>query len=129
MGGQVDAAFADVSSTVGVVRSGAVKPMAYSGPSRLPALPNVPTMTEAGYPFKNYSWYGLFAPAGTPPEIVKRINLAMNAAFKDPAVIQRLNEFNISDLPASTPQEFSATIRQDLSDWSTLIKAVGVTLD
>ena len=129
MGGQVDAAFADISSTVGVVRAGAVKPVAYSGPSRLPALPNVPTMTESGFPFTNYGWYGLFAPAGTPPAIVKRINEAINAAFKDPAVVQRMNEFNIPDLPANTPQEFSATVRQDLNDWGTLVKSVGITLD
>ncbi|WP_423459108.1 Bug family tripartite tricarboxylate transporter substrate binding protein [Ottowia sp. VDI28] len=129
MGGQVDAAFADVSSTVGVVRAGSVKPVAYSGPSRLPSLPNVPTMTEAGFPFKNYGWYGLFAPAGTPPDIIRRVNEAVNAAFKDPAVVQRMNDLNIPDLPVNTPQEFGATVRQDLSDWSALVKAVGVTLD
>jgi len=129
MGGQIDAGFADISSTVGVVRAGNVKALAYSGPSRVPLLPDVPTMNEAGYPFKNYSWYGLFAPAGTPPEIVERLNQAVNKALQDPAVKQRMHELNFTDLPANTPQEFGATLRQDLADWRTLVEAVGVKLD
>lgn len=129
MGGQVDAAFSDVSTIMGFVRGGNVKPLAYGGPGRLPALPNVPTMTEAGYPFKNYGWYGFFAPIGTPSDIVNRLNRVVNAALKDPTVIQRMKELNFTDLPANTPEEFGATVRQDLSDWGALVKSVGVTLD
>ncbi|MDA7416867.1 tripartite tricarboxylate transporter substrate binding protein [Xenophilus arseniciresistens] len=129
LGSQVDAAFADISSTVEIARSGRVKVLAYGGAGRMPMLPDVPTMTEAGYPFSNYSWYGLFAPAKTPPAIVKRLNEAVNQALKDPAVVQRMRELNFTDLPVETPEQFAATIRQDLNDWGSLVKAVGLSLD
>lgn len=129
MGGQVDAAFADISSTIEVVKAGRVKALAYSGASRLPMLPDVPTMNEAGYPFKNYTWYGFFVPAKTPQPIVKRLNEEIYRALKDPAVAKRLHELNFTDLPQPTPEQFKDVIRQDLQDWNTLVKAVGVTLD
>jgi tripartite-type tricarboxylate transporter receptor subunit TctC len=129
MGGQVDAAFADMSSTVELVRAGRLKALANSGPSRIPMLPDVPTMTEAGYPFTNYSWYGLLAPAKTPPAIVKKLNLAVNQVLKDPAVVQRLRELNFTDLPQNTSEQFAATIQKDLHDWSALVKDIGLTLE
>jgi tripartite-type tricarboxylate transporter receptor subunit TctC len=128
MGGQVDAAFADTSSTVEIVRAGRLKALANSGPSRLPMLPDVPTMTEAGFPFHNYAWYGLLAPAGTPPAIVNKLNEAVNATLKDPAFVQRMRELNFSDLPQTTPAQFAATIAQDLRDWAVLVQAIGLQL-
>ncbi|MFT3779123.1 MAG: tripartite tricarboxylate transporter substrate binding protein [Ottowia sp.] len=129
MGGQVDAAFADISSTVEVVKAGRVKAIAYSGPGRLPMLPDVPTLNESGYPFDNYTWYGFFVPAKTPPAIVDKLNAAIVGALKDPAIVKRLHEMNFTDIPLTTPQQFSATLAQDLKDWSALVKSVGVTLD
>lgn len=129
MGGQVDAGFADTSSTVELVKAGRVKALAHSSSGRLPSLPDVPSMTEAGYPFRNYSWYGLFAPARTPPAIVARLNEQVQRALQDPALIQRMRELNFTDLPLSTPQQFSQTVRQDLADWGRLVKEIGVQLD
>ena len=129
MGGQVDAAFADTSTTVEMVRSGRLKALANSGPSRLPMLPDVPTMNEAGFPFRNYAWYGLLAPAKTPPAIVNKLNEAVNAALKDPVVVQRMRELNFSDLPQTTPEQFAATIAQDLRDWAALVKQIGLQLE
>lgn len=129
IGGQVGVAFADISSTVELVRSGRVKALGYSGPSRLPMLPDVPTLNEAGYPFRNYTWYGVFAPAKTPPAIVAKLNAAINQALKDPDVVKRLREFNITDLPQNTPAQFAATLNQDLRDWSTLVKGIGLSLE
>lgn len=129
MGGQVDAGFADISSTIEVVKAGRVKALAYSGPDRLPMLPDVPTMTQAGFPFKNYTWYGFFVPAKTPPAVVKRLNEEIYRALQDPAVTQRLRELNFTDLPRPTPEQFKEVLRQDLQDWSALVKSIGVTLD
>jgi tripartite-type tricarboxylate transporter receptor subunit TctC len=129
MGGQVDAAFADTSSTVEIVRAGRLKALANSGPSRLPMLPDVPTMTEAGFPFRNYAWYGLFAPAKTPAAVVAKLNEAVNAALQEPAVVQRLRELNFTDLPQTTPEQFAATIAQDLRDWAALVKSIGLQLE
>ena len=103
--------------------------MAYSGAARLPLLPDVPTMNESGYPFSNYTWYGFFVPAKTPPAIVNKLNAAIVAALKDPAVVKRLHDMNFTDIPLTTPDQFKATIAKDLRDWEVLVKAVGVTLD
>ncbi|WP_240648562.1 Bug family tripartite tricarboxylate transporter substrate binding protein [Variovorax beijingensis] len=127
LGGQVDAAFADMSSTVEIVRAGRLKALANSGPSRIPMLPDVPTMTEAGYPFTTYAWYGLLAPAKTPPAVVRRLNEAVNQALKDPVVVQRLRELNFTDLPQNTPEQFAATIQKDMRDWGALVKDIGLT--
>ncbi|MFT4100894.1 MAG: tripartite tricarboxylate transporter substrate binding protein [Burkholderiaceae bacterium] len=129
IGGQVDAGFADSSTTVEIVRSGRVRALAYSGSKRLPMLPGVPTMNEAGYPFTNYPWYGVFAPAATPPKVVDELNQAVTATLKDPAIIKRLRDMNFDDLPQTTPQSFAETIRKDLADWRALVEAVGVKLD
>ena len=111
------------------MRAARLKELANSGPSRIPMLPDVPTMTEACYPFTNYSWYGLLAPAKTPPAIVKKLNIAVNQVLKDPAVVQRLRELNFTDLPQNTPEQFAATIQKDLHDWSVLIKDIGLTIE
>ncbi len=128
MGGQVDAGFGDTATTVELVKAGRVKALAHST-QRLPSLPEVPSMAEAGYPFKNYSWYGIFAPAKTPPAIVARLNEQVLRALRDPVLVQRMRELNFSDLPMTTPQQFTQTLIQDLDDWSQLVKETGVQLD
>lgn len=129
IGGQVDAAFADSSSTIEIVRAGRVKALANSAPTRLPSMPEVPTMNEAGFPFSNYPWYGLLAPGKTPPAIVDKLNAALNAVLQDPAVVQRMRELNFVDLPLTTPAQFGATIAKDMRDWDALVKSIGVQLD
>jgi len=128
MGGQIDAGFVDASSSVELVRSGALKALTYSGPARLPMLPEVPTMNESGYPFTNYTWYGVFAPAKTPSAIVQRLNAAISQAQQNPALIKRMHDLNITDLPLTTPEQFGATVSKDLQDWNTLIKSIGLSL-
>ena len=129
IGGQVDAAFADSSSTVEIVRAGRVRALANSGPSRVPSMPDVPTMNEAGFPFSNYPWYGLLAPAKTSPAIVHKLNAALNAALQDPAVVQRMRDLNFVDLPLTTPAQFGETIAKDTRDWGVVVKSIGLQLD
>ncbi len=129
IGGQVDAAFADSSSTVEIVRAGRVRALANSGPSRVPSMPDVPTMNEAGFPFSNYPWYGLLAPAKTSPAIVNKLNAALNAALQDPAVVQRMRDLNFVDLPLTTPAQFGETIAKDTRDWGVVVKSIGLQLD
>lgn len=86
-------------------------------------------MTESGYPFTTYAWYGLLAPAKTPPAIVKKLNEAVNQVLRDPAVVRRMYELNFNDLPQNTPEQFTATIRSDLRDWGALVKDIGLTLE
>lgn len=128
-GKQVDAAFGDTSSTIELVKAGRVRALANSGPKRLPMLPDVPTMTEAGYPFTTYSWYGLLAPARTPPDIIERLNAAVQKALVDPEAVRRMRELNFDDLPQTTPAQFGSVIRQDLQDWRGLIRSINLSLD
>ncbi|MBX3620027.1 MAG: tripartite tricarboxylate transporter substrate binding protein [Rhizobacter sp.] len=127
--GTADAAFADTSSTIELVRSGRVRAIATSGPARLPQLPDVPTMNEAGYPFTTYSWYGVFAPAGTPAPIIEKLNATLNKLFKDPAILKKMRDLNFNELPANTPAQFAAQLDKDLQDWGALVKQIGVVLD
>ena len=129
LGGQVQAAFADTSSTVELVRAGRVRAIAHSGDKRIPSQPDLPSLTEAGYPFHNYSWYGVFAPAKTPQPIVDKLNAAINQLLQDPATAKKLGELNLTDLPRTTPAQFADTLRQDLADWGRLVREVGVQLD
>ena len=129
VGGQVDANWSDVSTSIALVQAGRVKALASSTPTRLPQLPDVPTLNEAGYPFTTYSWYVVFAPGKTPPAIVAKLNEAIQTALKDPVVAKRMLELNFTDLPLATPEQFKATVAKDLQDWTALIKSIGLTLD
>ena len=129
LGGQVDTAFGDVSSNIAHVKAGKLRALVYAGPARLPMLPDVPTMNEAGYPFTTYAWYGVFAPAGTPPAIVRKLNAAVLALLADPAMKQRLNELNLNDLPITTPEQFGDQVRKDIAAWGRLVREINVTLD
>jgi tripartite-type tricarboxylate transporter receptor subunit TctC len=129
LGGQVPFAFGDVSSNAAQVKAGKLRALAYSGPSRLPSLPDVPTMTEAGYPFTLYAWYGIFAPAGTPPVIVAKVNVEVNKALADPAIKERLAQLNIHDAPPNTPEQFAKNVRADLAGWGAVIRELDIKLD
>lgn len=127
--GQVQAGFGDISSTMELVHAGKVRAIATSGPTRVPRLPEVPTMTEAGYPFSTYSWYGLFAPASTPRPIVQKLNAAVQEMLKEPATVERFREFNFTDLPPTTPEQFADTVRKDMAQWGELARSLNLALD
>ena len=129
IGGQVQVGFGDVSSNIPHIKGGKLRALAVSGPTRVPMLPDVPTMNEAGYPFTTYAWYGVFAPAGTPPAIVKRLNTEINTMLGDPAMRQRLAELNLTDLPITTPEQFGETVRNDMAAWGKLVRELNITLD
>jgi tripartite-type tricarboxylate transporter receptor subunit TctC len=129
LAGQVQAGFGDISSTVELVRSGKVRALATSGPSRLPQLPDVPTMNEAGYPFTTYAWYGLLAPAHTPRPIIDKLNAGVRELLADPATLERFHELNFTDLPLTTPEQFGAIIKKDLGDWGELVRSLNIQLN
>lgn len=129
VGGQLMVGTADISSTVELVRSGKLRAIGYGGSARLPRLPDVPTLTESGYTFNAFSWYGLFAPAATPKPIVQRLNAALQEVLKDPATIERLAEFNFTDIPLTTPEQFLETVRRDAQVWAELTKSLNLVVD
>lgn len=127
--GQLMVGTADISSTVELVRSGKLRAIGYGGSSRLPRLPDVPTLTESGVTFNAFSWYGLFAPAGTPKPIVQKLNAALQEVLRDPAARERLAEFNFTDLPLTTPEQFAETVRKDAQVWGELAKSLNLVID
>lgn len=127
--GQLMVGTADISSTIELVRSGKIRAIGYGGASRLPRLPDVPTLTESGYTFNAFSWYGLFAPAATPRPIVQRLNAALLEVLRDPAVVERMAEFNFPDLPLTTPEQFAEVVRKDAQVWGELAKSLNLVID
>ena len=128
VGGQVQAAFADTSSTIPMIQAGKMRVLAHSGDKRYPKIPDVQSLNELGYPFTTYAWYGILAPAKTPRPIVDQLNKAMNKVMLDPEVRKHLAELNIVDLPPSSPEQFGATISRDLKSWGELIKGLNMPL-
>ena len=106
MGGQIDLGFETTSVTFGHVHEGKVKALGVATRARLPELPNVPTMIESGLPdFIASSWTGIMAPAGTPKDIIGRLNAEVNAALKSPEMQDRFKKLAAEANPG-TPEDF-----------------------
>jgi tripartite-type tricarboxylate transporter receptor subunit TctC len=129
VGGQIDAIVGDASVLAPQVEGGTLNAMAVASSGRAIALPNVPTMREAGLPgVISESWFGLVLATGTPAPIVARLQAALLAAQKDPAYLESLRKQKAS---AGEPgaESFAALIRRDAEKWRTVIKAAGITFD
>jgi tripartite-type tricarboxylate transporter receptor subunit TctC len=122
LGGHVNLAVIAAGAAVPHLRAGRLKGLAVSGAHRSGAMPNVPTMTESGYPqLESGAWVGMVMPAGTPAKIIARLNSEILKAIKDPATLARLNEQSI-EAAGSTPGEFGAFMRSEHDKWGKLIR-------
>ncbi|HLH95178.1 MAG TPA: tripartite tricarboxylate transporter substrate-binding protein [Xanthobacteraceae bacterium] len=127
--GQIDLAFDQVQSSLPQIREGRIKPFAVTAPERLAVLPDVPTVNEAGLPSLDILlWYGLWVPAGTPPEVIGKLNAAARDAMGDPATRQRLAEMDMQVPPADqqTPQALGALQQAEIKKWWPVMKAAGL---
>jgi len=123
--GHVPIYFTNLSDVVSHVTSGTVRPLAVSSEKRAPQIPDVPTLIESGFPgFKILTWNGLMAPAGTPKGIVDRIATEVALAVKDPKFSERLAGIGVDPL-GNTPEEFAATIAEDILLWGEAVKSAG----
>lgn len=127
--GQVDFAFAALSTSLPFIQAGRLKALAVTGPRRDRQLPDVPTLAEAGVPSMKLEFFsGLLAPAGTPAPVIARLTSAVHTTMKDPGVRERLQKAGAE--PAdSTPQAFRDMIARDSARWQALIKRMGVVLE
>jgi tripartite-type tricarboxylate transporter receptor subunit TctC len=128
MGGQIDIAFTSADG-LPLVRAGSLKAYATTGNTRLRAAPDIPTFAELGVPTVSYStWYGLFAPKGTPKDIIGKLNAGAVAALADPAVRSRLADLGQEVLPPEqqTPEALGASVKADAEKWWPIIKELGV---
>jgi hypothetical protein len=129
MGDQVQLVIFAATAAVPLVAAGKVKALAISGSKRSPALPGVPTMTEAGFPQINTgAWMGLLSPAGTPGPVVQKLNQEVAKALADPELNRKLGELAIQ-LSGSTPEELGQLIRNEHDKWGKLIKDVKLNLE
>jgi len=121
--------FATAASVMGHIESGRVRALAVTTLKRTLALPDVPTMDEAGLKgFDASTWHGLVAPAGTPPQVIAILHEAAAKALQDSAVQTSLARLGV-DIIGSTPQEFQAYIKSEIPKWTAIVRASGATLD
>jgi len=126
VGGQVQVMFDGAPSLLQHITTGKIKALAAASPRRNPLLPQVPTFAELGYPAVNVAlWYGLMAPAGTPADIIARINREVNQALRSPDVLERFASQGTEALGGS-PEQAGAYIRQELDRWAPVVKRAGV---
>ncbi len=129
MGGHVPFTFDVVLTTLSQIKAGKLKALAVTSERRSPALPDVPTIAEAGFPGYNaVGWNGLFAPAGTPRETVARIASEVSSILNRPEVREKIVAQG-ADVVGGTPEQFAAFIRADSAKWAQLIKKQHITPD
>jgi len=129
IGGRAQVYFDQVASSLPHIQVGKLRALAVSWDARLDMLPEVPTFREAGLPASNdASWFGLVAPAGTPADVVARIQAAAAAAVREPAVARRLQELGLFP-SGSTPQAFGAQVRQEIDKMKRVSEFARVAID
>ncbi len=128
LAGQTQLVFGGVPGSIGHIKSGRLRALGVSTSSRLPVLPDVPTVGESLPGYEATQWYGVLAPAGTPAPIVSVLNKEIVSGLKDPKMQARLSD-NGSEPFASTPEEFAAYIKSEIALWAPIIKAAGVRVD
>src|SRR5947209_10578223 len=125
IGGQIQVAFATALTAKPLVDAGRLRALAVSGPKRVEALPSVPPVAEAVPGYEAMQWYGLVAPAGTPPAVVERVHGEAITALRSPEMKQRLATDGAEPL-GTTPAEFAAFIRRELDKWTNVARAAGI---
>ncbi|MFO1311704.1 MAG: tripartite tricarboxylate transporter substrate binding protein [Burkholderiales bacterium] len=129
VGGHVPIMFDSTIAILPQIKAGKVKAIAVTSGKRSAALPNVPTFAEAGMPgFESYAWYGFFAPAKTPPEVLARLNAAALKVMKGPEWQKVLAETG-SENVGESPEQFAAFTRAEATKWAKVVKDSGATLD
>jgi tripartite-type tricarboxylate transporter receptor subunit TctC len=121
--------FAQVQIAMPQASAGKMKLLGVSTRKRVPAIPDVPTIDEAGLAgFESYTWFGIFGPKGLDPAIALKMNLAIKAALADPEVQKKLAD--LGNTPRyETLDEFKATVKRDRAKWSEVVKSVGATIE
>ena len=129
LGGHVSIMYSGFSSTLAHIKAGKLRALAVTGAKRSPALADVPTIAEQGFPgVEATAWYGVLAPAGTPKPVIARLHGEFMKILKQPDVAQRLDGLGF-EIVASTPEQFSAYIRSEIKKWAKVVKASGAKAD
>jgi tripartite-type tricarboxylate transporter receptor subunit TctC len=129
LGGRVDAGVNNLPTAIALIRAGQLRALAVTGPVRSAALPDVPTVAESGLPgYAATAWFGLQAPARTPPAVVARINAELNGIVADPTTRERAEDLG-ARLRSGSPDGFAAFIREEGERWAAVIRRSGAKVD
>jgi tripartite-type tricarboxylate transporter receptor subunit TctC len=129
VGGQVDLHFASLPAALPLIESGKLRALATTSAERLPSLPNVPTLIEAGYPgFDYYVFYGVLVPAGAAPAIVGKLNTEIDRAIASPDLRKAFAERGV-DVRPGTAAQFAAFLASERAKWERVVKDSGATVD
>ncbi len=124
--GQIAFLMDSIVSAQSHIRDGKIRALAVTGAKRSTSLPAVPTFTELGIPGMEFSnWFGVFAPAGTPPDIVQRLNRELNAVMRSPEVLERLERAG-ADAAGGTPEQFARVYRDEFESWKAVIQRANI---
>ena len=126
LSGQVNMLFEATATSMPYIKSGKLRPLGASGLKRVSALPEVPTIAEQGYPgFDVLAWFGIWSPAGTPAEIMRKLNGEFDAILKLPDVVERMNAMGV-ELMGGSAESFAAFHRSEFEKWTTFLKNTGI---
>ncbi len=129
LSGEVGVAFLAIDLALNPVKTGRLRAIAFTSTQRLAFMPELPTVTESGVPGYDFStWYGLLAPAATPPAIIKTLNDYLVKAVHEPDLTERFTKQNI-DIVGNSPAQFGAFIKAELARWSKVVRAAGLHAD
>jgi tripartite-type tricarboxylate transporter receptor subunit TctC len=127
--GRVDVSFDNMPSIIGHVRAGAVRALAVTTKERVPVVPDLPTIAEAGVPgFDVSSWFGFFVPAKTPPEIIARLNADTNAALAHASVKPRFDDLGATPR-GTTPGQLAAFLKSEIDKWGPVIRDARIRVE
>ena len=129
MAGRIDVMFDNIPLPLQHIRSGKLRGLAVTAAQRSPVLPDLPTLAEAGVPgFDVSSWYGIYAPAGLPRELVMKLNAAFNEAMRTPEIREQLTQQGWT-VTGGTPEQFSSFAQVELERWAKVVKAANVRIE
>jgi tripartite-type tricarboxylate transporter receptor subunit TctC len=126
--GQVQVMFDNMPSSIEHIRAGKLRALGVTTSKRSPALPDVPTVADTVPGYEASAWFGMGAPKGTPPEVVNKLNKAINAALADPNIQARLADLG-GIVMAGTPADFGQVIVEETEKWGKVVKAAGVSIE
>ena len=127
--GHTQIASTSMPPAVPMIKSGKLKAIAVTSATRSPLLPDVPSVTEFGYKeFDDYTWFGFFAPAGTPNDVVVKLNAALNRAMASAEVVERFAQLGMASAPNNT-LEFSNFLKAEVPKWAAVVKSSGAKAD
>jgi tripartite-type tricarboxylate transporter receptor subunit TctC len=129
LGGVTQMMFDNIPSSLPHIKAGKLHAIATTGAKRDPALPDLPTIAEAGVPgYESGVWFGLMAPAGTPRDVVMKLNAAGVQATRSPEFIKRMTDLGYNIIPGS-PEDMARMLREELKRWPPIVKKSGAKVD